>query len=252
MTDEEIQLQKRLIELSAKCQSSNIYTYSGFLSLGEQEVLHKSVSKLSCRNFELLGGYDEAERRIVRFGTKDELWYEEDIPISCIVIKPLSAKFADNLSHRDILGAVMNLGIERRLVGDIIVKENEYCLFCLNSIAEYIVDSLTRIRHTSINCEITESVPDGVGPVLQDVRLVVSSTRCDGVISKVFHVSRSESESLINRELVFVNGRRVQKCSVTLSEDDVVSVRGYGKFKLSELGSETRKGNLSIVVKKYI
>lgn len=252
MTDEELQLQKRLIELSARCENGNVYTYSSFLSLGEQEVFYQTVPKLGCRSFKLFGGYDEAERKLVRFGSEDELWYDEEVPVSCIEIKPLLLKFADKLNHRDILGAVMNLGIERRLVGDIVVKENEYYLFCQSSIAEFITDSLSKIRHTSVSCMVTESVPEGVKPSLQDIRLVVSSTRCDGVVAKVFHVSRSESETLFNREVVFINGRKASKGSVTLSEGDVVSVRGFGKFRLSELGGETRKGNISVVVQKYI
>ena len=124
-TKEEQQLKNRIKDLADKSFRQNVYTFTGFLGLSEQDLFWKMIQKgeLSYAAHKLFGGYEEAERVIVRFGAEDDLGYEEDFPIVCVHIKPLIVKFADALSHRDFLGALMNLGIERSTLGDIRVVE---------------------------------------------------------------------------------------------------------------------------------
>ena len=91
-------------------------------------------------SYEISGGYEDAERVIVRFGSEDELGYEEAYPITLLRIAPLQSKFADDLTHRDFLGSLMNLGIERDVLGDLLINEKCAYLFCKESVADYIID----------------------------------------------------------------------------------------------------------------
>ena len=109
-TEKELQqLKKRASELADKSYMQNIFTFTGFLSLAEQECLYRSMEEKHFRQFALWGGSEGCERQMARFGSPEELGYEEDFPIVLIKISPLMEKFADALTHRDFLGAVMNL-----------------------------------------------------------------------------------------------------------------------------------------------
>lgn len=107
------QLKNRIRELADKSYNQNQYTFTGFLGLAEQDALWQVEREVKFAGITLYGGREEAERKILRFGSEAELGYEQPFPICCIRISSLSAKFADKLSHRDYLGALMNLGIER-------------------------------------------------------------------------------------------------------------------------------------------
>lgn len=252
MTPEDTLLQKRFADLKRQSELNNRYTYTGFLTLAEQELFYKSLPIVTAQECMLWGGFEDAERKVLRFGSPDTLWYDEEFPVTCIIIKPVSRKFAEKLSHRDVLGALMNLGIERNLLGDIVVKEYACYVMCLSRIADFIVEELGRIKHTEVSCDLSETMPEDASPDLQELSLIVSSLRADGLISKVFHMSRNESDIMFSRGLVFVNGREASKSSVNLKPGDVVSVRGHGKFRFSEVIHETKKGNLSVTVYKYV
>lgn len=252
MTDEENMFRKRLLDLAGRCENSGCYTCTGFLTLAEQDLFYKTLPELPETGYMLWGGFGEAERKVLRFGSYERLWYEEEFPVCCIVIKPAMKKFAEKLSHRDILGALMNLGIERNLLGDIVIKEDTYYVICLKRIAEYLADSLKKIKHTVVEGEISETMPEGVSPEIQVISPVVSSLRTDGVVAKVFQLSRSESESIFSKGLIYINGKEVLKGSALLREGDTVSVRGHGKFRFSGIVRETAKGNFGIRIEKYI
>ena len=189
---------------------------------------------------------------MIRFGSEEMLGYEESFPIRCLVAKPLIKKFADALTHRDFLGALMNLGIERDILGDIIVRDNVGYVFCEDKMAEYLREHLDKVKHTSISCEIVSECPARAVPDFANEELVVSSIRCDAVVSKAYKLSRSQSIELFRTKKVFVNGRQYENNSGILKDKDIVSVRGFGKFIFSGTPVETKKGRIRITIKKYV
>jgi RNA-binding protein YlmH len=249
---EEDEIKRRVLDLANRCYQQNQYTFSGFLNAGEQALIFSMEQEISFVPWTLFGGGEDCERRMIRFGSEELLGYEEPFPISCLVVKPLLKKFADELSHRDFLGALMNLGIERDVLGDIIVKDNVGYVFCEDRMAEYLKEHLDKVKHTSIFCVITKECPQDAKPDLQEEELVVSSNRCDAVIAKVFQLSRSQSVELFRAKKVFVNGRQYENNSGILKGQDIVSVRGFGKFVFSGFLNETKKGRIRIGIKRYI
>ena len=202
-----LQLRNRLKDLADKSFRQNMFTFTGFLGLAEQDVFWHTENDLRMAGYTLYGGRDEAERKVVRFGNAEELGYEVDFPIVCLHISPLNVKFADALTHRDFLGALMNLGIERSTIGDIMVGEKDAYLFCLDSIAEYICENLEQIKHTHVKCTVTEATPQILQeePVTETVQ--VASMRVDALIAKVYGKSRGDCLELFRAGKVFVNGR---------------------------------------------
>lgn len=241
---EERQLKKRFQDLAEKSYSQNIYTFTGFLSLAEQDILAGAAAAFPHVPFALEGGNDQTERKMARFGSEEELGYEMDFPIVCLEIKPLSEKFADNFSHRDFLGALMNLGIDRSTVGDIFQEGKRAYVYCTDTMASYICENLTKVRHTNVVCKVTESLEEVLLKEPKTMDVVVSSERIDGMISKVYHLSRGQSIELFRAKKIFVNGRQMENNSYTLKEDDSVTVRGLGKFVYRGLRHTTKKGKL--------
>ena len=240
MEKDEALLIKRLQELANRSYNRGIFIYSDFLNMYEQDLIFSNIKS----PFSLFGGYENAERQIVILGNENELGYTPDYPISCILISPLIQKFADDLTHRDFLGSVLGLGIKRETVGDIIIKNNTGYIFCLDNVADYIVENLKKVRHTSVKCEIVTEIPNEVNPEPQEKIIVVSSERLDAIIAEVYNLSRSESNTLFISKKIFVNGKLTENNSYKVKNGDVISVRGFGRFNWLGIFGETRKGKL--------
>ena len=208
MTDEKDmqQLKKRLIELADKAYSRNIYTYTPFLGLAEQQAVYAVEREVSHAGIRMEGGASLCERRIIRFGDPG---YEEEFPIVGLEVLPKTPKFAENLTHRDFLGAVMNLGIQRDVVGDIFLSDGKAIpkkgalLFCHENIADYIVENLDRVRHTNVVCRRAQE------------------------------------------EIELANAEPEQ---ISLTEIDAVTVRGFGKFIFYGQTGVSRKGKSRVEV----
>ena len=241
-------MQNRFRDLADKSFGQNLFTFTGFLGLSEQDIFWRMEPELRYAGCTLFGGNEETDRKIVRFGNAKELGYEVPFPIVCIHIRPLIQKFADNLSHRDFLGALMNLGIDRSTIGDIMVGDREAYLFCLDSISEYICQNLERIKHTHVKCTVTDNYEEipREEPAHQNVQ--VSSLRVDALLAKVYNKSRSDCLELFRTGKVFVDGRLCENNSRLLKGGETVNARGYGKFIFTGESRETRKGKLNVEV----
>lgn len=250
---EEQQLKNRIKDLADKSFRQNTYTFTSFLGLSEQDVFWKleNGGELRFTKHEMWGGYDSAERKVVRFGSEEDFGYEEEYPIVCIHIKPLLAKFADKLSHRDFLGALMNLGIERSTIGDIRVGDKEAYLFCLSSIAEYICDTLDKVKHTNVKCELVTNAEEIPQEEPESMEVLVPSLRIDACLAKVYNHSRGTILEMFRTGKVYVNGKLCENNSKTLKEGEVVNLRGYGKFIFDGLLHETKKGRLCVQIRIY-
>lgn len=251
MDQEEELIKKRFRELADQAWQRGSYTFTGFLGLSEMSLFYEMEREVSFVPYSVFGGSEDAERAMIRFGDEEVFGYKEEFPIVCIRMRPLQQKFADHLSHRDFLGALMNLGIDRSTLGDIIIRENEGYLFCTGAIAPFIVENISRIKHTSVICEITEKPPKERWEDLKEIKIQISSERIDGILARVYHLSRSDSAELFRQKKVFVNGRLCENSSRMLKTEDRVSARGYGKFIYTGQQSVSKKGKLNAKVLVY-
>lgn len=245
------QLKNRFRELADKAFSQNMFVFTGFLGLSEQDIFWKMERELAHAGYTLYGGAQETDRQVVRFGNVEELGYEVPFPIVCVHVSPMMAKFADKLSHRDFLGALMNLGIDRSTIGDIRVGDKEAYLFCLDSIAAYICENLGQVKHTNVKCEIVDEAAQVPEEEPERVNVQVASLRIDAVIAKVYNKSRESCLELFRTQKVYVDGRLCENNSRQLKQDETVNARGYGKFRVVGEPRETKKGKLSLDVLVY-
>lgn len=251
MNKEEVMLQKRLIELSNLSYKRDIVTFSDFLNLNELNILHTTPKDLFPSRYETYGGYEPAERQMVAF-LPDALYYDYQYPISVLRISPANRKFAEELTHRDFLGGILHLGIERSCLGDLLVEDSVCHVFVTDTMADFICEQLTRIRHTVVKTEKIDGESFSFTPRLETVKGTVASVRLDTVLSVAFPLSRSRMTGLVEGGKVFVNGKLITSNGYRLKEGDIISVRGMGKLVYQGALSETKKGRQYIQVGKYI
>lgn len=248
--DKEIQLcKKRLMDLANMSYYKQYATFSDFLALNEQAVFHEIEKELPPLFWLIWGGNTLSERKMIGFFCEELT--REQFPITVIKIRAAHVKFAEKLTHRDYLGAVLNLGIDRCKIGDIMLVDDEAFLFVEQSMGEYICSSLERVKHTNVVCEKV-----GTDVTFQqrykEISGTVQSVRLDAVIATAFKSSRSQLISMISSGRVFVNGSLITNNSFLLKEGDIVSVRGMGKFLYEKEQDVTKKGKIRILLRKYV
>ena len=172
-------------------------------------------------------------------------------PISVLKISPLTPKFAQELEHSDYLGAIMNLGIERSLIGDILIKEKDAYVYCMNHIAEFITDNLTTVKHNHVRATVCDEIPDIIRPVLTEFEVIAASARIDAVVASITKLSRSSALEFFSAKKVFLNGINIENNSAQLKPGDILVIRGFGKFIFDGCGNETRKGRVYVHMRRY-
>ncbi len=250
LTKEDGLLKKRLIELANTAYHRGICTYSDFLNLNEQNLFYTNLKDISFINYSLWGGYEEAERRVICF-YEDNSFPHISYPIRCLKIAPFHEKFSDKLTHRDYLGAVLNLGIDRSRIGDILVRDTDANLFCHKDIADFLCSELVRVKHTSV--KVSEASGEEALPSIErkEVTGTVSSIRLDALLPIAFHSSRSSLSGLIEGGKVFVNGRLTVSNSFTPEAGDIISVRGMGRFQYLGSDGKTKKNKYKVTLSIY-
>lgn len=241
-------ISKRIIELSRKAYEKNIVTFTNFLSIDELEDFY-SIKKELSTNYYLTGGVDDAERKLIIFGDYEEINYYS--PIRCLEIKAKDEKFADNFSHRDFLGALMNLGVERDNFGDIFVKGNRGYVLCLDKISDFIINNLHKVKRTFVTCKILDEIPTFLRLNLKMLEVNSASERIDCIISATYNLSRNNANLMFKEKNVYVNDRLKENNSYFLKEDDIVSVRGLGRFVFKSKLRDTKKGKGIYLIEKY-
>jgi RNA-binding protein YlmH len=190
------------------------------------------------------GVFEEAERRVLFFNSK------ENFEVSLIKIENRN-KFI-SLSHRDYLGGVLSLGIKREKLGDFILKDNVCCFPCKEEIAAYLSDNIKTIGNTKVNVSLIKKEAFNLITIdYDDLVIEVPSLRIDAVVSELIKGSRGEAVNLIKRGAVLNNYSEVNDKSRSISLNSVITIRGYGKYKVADEIGRTKKGNIKMYIKKY-
>ncbi len=239
----------RLVDIYEEALRSG-YVKSGRFLTGREQNIAASVFSALKADFALLGGYSDAERKILVCYCDDVFKDIFALPVKILDIK---CKFGNELSHRDYLGSLMGLGIKRELFGDILCDENGAKIFVMEEIADYVKEQLQKVGRYGVTVIVSDITRVEIPPKkYKELSFTVNSMRLDGIVSGCTGVSRNLSSALIDGGNVTVNWEDILNASKNLCEGDIISIKGYGRFMLSEIGGTTRKGRTFIKVKKYI
>ena len=249
--DEGELIKKRFKELISRSLNQGYFIFTDFLGLNEQSLFFEAVRESGHVKYTAFGGAEGVERVMMRFGDEGELGYSEPFPITTIKIAPKSQKFADKLTHRDFLGSLMNLGIERSTLGDIIIKDNVGYLFAKNEIADFICNELVKVKNTDVTATPCDFLPETPLYSTKRINVMAVGERLDAVVAKVFSISREQSLLYFKRGLVFANGRQIENSSYIPKRNEKISVRGLGRFIYLSYETTSKKGKLNIEVDLY-
>lgn len=216
--------------------------YLGFLNEAEIYFAEEYLKK-SDYDFCFWGGYENSERKILCALYND--FVSDDVPVSAI---EFSYRKTDKLSHRDFLGTIMSLGIERDTVGDILIEEGRAVVFVKTEIKDYIISQIDKIGGVGVKISEAdlENLPDK--EEFKDQTITLSSLRLDAIVAVFAGVSREKAQRLISQGLVMINYSPCSSLSRKVKENDIVSVRKHGKCIIKNLIGETKKGRLKLAV----
>jgi len=242
----------KVLDRAGQAQNRNIPAATDFLSPQRQaqalDLLRLAGVPEQSRI--LQGGYDGAERKLILFLPD---WLEPEDSQSPIRCLRASYREDEKLTHRDLLGSLMGLGVVREKIGDILAAPGSADLIVLDSVAEFLERNWTSAGRAKLSVSAIEPENLHIPAVRRkEVRDTVSSLRLDAVAASGFRLSRGKAAALIESGKVQLNWRECVKPDRPLEAGDVVSARGFGKFELSEVGGLTRKGRLSIVLQVYV
>ena len=238
-------------------EKKNKIEYTDFLDLAQMELVQKFINKIKLENYISYGGFEQAERKLIVIypGKFNSMVVEKNLSnIVQIVRIELPDDLKGKYTHRDYLGAVIKLGVERKKIGDIIADNNGADIIVENDITKFLLENLgtlTRFSKSSIN---VQNIQD-LRPVeirKEELEIIVSSMRLDNVISELARCSRNKALEIINTERVFVNFENEIKKTKQIKSGDMVTIRGKGRFFIKDIVGQTRSGRYVIKIEKFV
>lgn len=160
---------------------------------------------------------------------------------------------SNDLRHQDILGTLYSLNISDEMFGDVVIWNNRYFIIILSSIDNYIKSNLTSIKNSKV--DLIEKDPDYLKDYKQEYEefnIIVPSIRVDVIVSKIINSSRSNALEKIKNGDIYLNYELLTKPTYMLKENDIFSIRKYGKYKFNGIINETKKGNIIVNISKYV
>lgn len=231
--------------------------YTDFLDMYQVALVENFLRKIKFGNYQLYGGYDEAERRIlIVYPEKyNEKMLEKNYNKMVKIVRvQLPDEEKGKYSHRNYLGGIVKLGLKREKVGDIIVLEQGADIITVQDFADILkqqLPSLTRFENSKITIEEIQNFQKREIKVEQ-VKIIVPSLRLDNFVSDLARTSRSKAVQIIEQERVFVNGQNETKASKQLKLNDIITIRGKGRFVIKEFSGTTRSGRTIVLIEKYV
>lgn len=254
------------------CKEKNKIINTEFLSKYKVELIQKELNRLKEKNYLFYGGYEEADYKVLilypdklknsfeelKNGIKEEYGLtiaEKSINNIIKIIRiTLPKELIGTYEHRDYLSAVMKFGLTRARIGDIIPRNEGADIIVLKENAEYLKNSLQeliRFRKSKIEIKNIQALKIEEKRY-EEFKISVTSNRLDNFVSEIAKLSRNKAEEIINDERVMVNSKIELRLSRDIKENDVIVIRGKGKFKVGQIQGTNKKGKTIINIFKNI
>ena len=238
---------EKLLQSISFVENRNIVTK--FLTNFEQVVLSQIVVyNYSDFKVEFFGGFDNAERKKAKIISNE--YYDVDYDIVCLKAK-FNNKF-NKVEHRNILGAVHNLGINFNRFGDIIVLENEVYIFVDDEIADYIAMEFTKAGRVNLDFQRVDLTEVKIEKKYEDFEIVSSSFRIDSIVAKITNKSRSKVKEFLEQDFIKLNHVILRNGEKTCTPDDIISIRKYGRYVVKGCTQNKKSLKYRITISKLV
>ncbi|MBQ9109976.1 MAG: RNA-binding protein [Oscillospiraceae bacterium] len=220
-------------------------SFTAFLDMRQYTML---TGQLQAGTYRFYGGYPQAERGILCIHPLDFPPEDEEFPLVCLTI---THRQADKLTHRDVLGSIMAQQVQRDTLGDIVINPGKIQCF-MTPAAASVCMQMEKIGRVGV--QITDALPFSCEcrQETKEITGTLAAPRLDAVLRTALSTGRNACADYIRGGLVSLNYVQVQDVSCQVAQGDVFSVRGFGKFRVSELNGPTQKGRLHITIEKYL
>lgn len=236
----------RLEDICTLSRTRQIPKFTHFLNERQILITQQYLAQTDDEGCVFWGGWPDSMRQVLGVFP-----FQPDRTAFPITAVNVLHRAGDRLSHRDFLGSLMGLGIKRESVGDILPQEDRCVLFVLEPVAATILGELKKVGSIGVRCEAGDGGRIIVTQDFKELRGTVSSLRLDSLVSLLTGLAREKSAGLIKSELVQRNYSVVQNGAREFAAGDKITIRGYGKFIVDEIGNPTKKGRLPIFCRKY-
>ena len=244
---EQREVAEKLLQSISFVENRN--TVTKFLTNFEQIVLSQVVAyNYSDFKVEFFGGFDDAERKKAKIISNE--YYEIDYDIVCLKAK-FNNKF-NRVEHRNILGAVHNLGINFNRFGDIIVLENEVYIFVDEEIADYIAMEFTKAGRVNLDFQRVDLAEVKIEKKYEDFEIVSSSFRIDSIVAKITNKSRSKVKEFLEQDFIKLNHVVLRNGEKTCTSEDIISIRKYGRFVVKGYTQNKKSLKYRITISKLV
>lgn len=202
--------------------------------------LEREITKHFKNNIKIFKPYEDTERIIIYKDLKPK------VSLFKIITK-------EKLRHQDIMGSILALNIKREMLGDIIVDNNNYYFYILESVNNYILSYFNKVKNINISLEeLPLNYLKDYKRKYKEIIINAKSNRVDLIISKLTGLSRRVIKDMISNKEIILNYQTLTNNSYQFKENDIFSIRGYGKYKYIEIINKTKKNNYLIKCLKYI
>lgn len=246
MGEYDLQLSK-LEDAFTKAKGQEKIVFTSFLDPSMQLISEREIGRYQGLDYIMWGGSLYCERKIMGIFPEGFNVSESDFPI-CV----LFCENKNNIRHPDVMGALLNMGIERSKIGDIQVNEDIIQIFAIDTLGEFIENELVKISRYPVSFKrIAFDKVVTLQPKFTALNLIVPSMRLDAVISNIFKLSRNEANLFVKGQKVFVNHQVISKPGYNVKEGDLISVRTKGRAIVNAQNGTTKKGNIKLSVNKF-
>lgn len=235
----------RIFDKALAAAKSGRSVFTSFLSEREYSVFLERERHIDETRRLAFGGYEGAGRVMLCFTEEEEVLF----PISAVKI---TGRGIEKLRHPDFLGSIISLGLERKSIGDIIPGETECMVFTESTVAPFIADSLTEVGGVYVSCGVCTAYEVEITPRFEEVTGTVATLRADSVLSVMLNTSRSKAAEYITSQKFYLNQVLCTKCDKEIKENDILSVRRFGKARVTDTGGRSKKGRIYVTLAKYI
>jgi len=235
----------KVLDKYVSTQKKHIPTHTDFLDPVRCASFMQVLERHGDRDISIVayGGYEDAERKMIKFDTSNA--NDDSFPIIS-VFAAYNEKFSKAPTHRDYLGAVLGLGLDRGKIGDIRLAEAGAALYVSEDVAHFIAENLNQVGRVVVKAKINHKI-SGLEATGHTKRITVPSMRLDAVLGAAFNLSRGKAATLIESEKVFVNWKQAKKTH-TITVGDVITVRGMGRISVDSQGGNTKKDRIVLEV----
>ena len=254
-TKKDIFYVQHLIDLAERARRSGYPVFTNFMTTKEFSLLNRSIRNFQGIRVVTWGGHEDCDHRLAGFfplhydGSMDS----SSFPVACIRVSAVNQRYAKDLGHRDYLGAILNLGIERSMIGDIRISNQMVAyVFCNQEFVPFLINDLTMVRHTAVQFEVINSIEYIPEQEYEITNRSIASMRLDNVVAALIGSARGKAGELISQGKVLADYEERLSNSYRCHDGSTITVRGYGKYKVfAKVDDYTRKGKQKITIYKY-